>query len=128
MWPAISEELGEVRETAAAAKSRRAGFLQLQLVVAEGCPSQSDPGGRMGSSLRTPEASPSPGWPSMHPWPEGLESKPAWFRELPEKKGTMGYVGEVGRVPHLSLLRSPRERRERDTERLRKREREIPDL
>ena len=117
MRPVISEELGEVRETAAAAKSRRAGFLQLQLVVAEGHPSLSDPGWRMGPLLRTPEASPSLGWPSMHPWPEGLESKPAWFRELPEKEGTMGYVGEVGRAPHLSLLRSPRERRERETQR-----------
>ena len=117
MQPAISEELGEVRETPAAAKSRRAGFLQLQLVVTEGCPSRSDPGGRMGPSLRTPESSPSPVWPSMHPWPEGLESKPAWFRELPEKERTMGYVGEVGRAPHLSLLRSLRERRERETQR-----------
>ena len=117
MQPVICEVLWEVRETAPEAKSRRVGFLQLQLVVAEGCPSQSDPGGRMGFSLRTPEASPSPVWPRMHPWPEGVEPKHTWFRELPVKEGTMGYVGEVGRAPHLSLLRSLRERRERETQR-----------
>ena len=61
----------------------------------------------------------------MHPWPEGVEPKPAGFLEQPETEGPMGEVGEVGRAPHLPLLSSPRQR-ERETER--EREREILDL